>query len=803
MNLAGPIARPLVPLTLALIGGIASPAWGIDFSYRWAAGASLFILLGLGLAWFYGRSCRGLSLVLFWLIGLASYQLALNPPLPANHVCHLPADSAISLIGRIDQPPKALASGWRFELEADSWLGPQGWQATTGRVQVYAPLMPKALRVGERVAILVRLRPVENFLNPGSFDRRRFLARQQIFTAATLKESQHLVRLAPSREPWWPSQWIIRFRARATDFLEQQPQPSRALFKALLLGDQGEITPEMRQAFSRTGTSHLIAISGLHLGMVAAVAFGLFFWLLRRSVWLLLRVNAIKIAALAAIIPVWGYGLIAGGSPATQRAEIMILVYLLLVLLDRHRDLYSALALAALVILTLSPLTLFTVSFQLSFISVLGLIYLTPKWAPSLKAWWYEGELPRGLRRRLAFWIGDALAASGAATLATLPLVAASFNLVPTYGVLVNLVAIPLFSTLTVPLGLAALVLLPWSSGLAQPLISLGNLLLKAGIWVIFQGARLPLSSLTVPTPTPLQIGAFYLLVFGLFPRRRNFWSWASVGLSALLLMGSIGYQALSLRIKSNLEITSLDTRGEMAALATLPGGTRMVISGGVPTCGDFARGSRSLLTSFLHYCQVSQVDYLVALATTRQNAGTLLTVAQNFTLGQFWYEGGRVPDPAFWELRNMLGDQRLPVLNLAIKPPPAEIQGIEIRLFQESRWPGGRSHGPVVLQLGYKNQRLLFIPPARREWLGRLADFGTALASEVVWAPRRLTDSKFWGTLLPYLHPQVVVVSGGSGEKEPGKQDGLGTIKWYYTDQGAVTAVVSDSGLTMRQWRP
>ncbi|MFP3869013.1 MAG: ComEC/Rec2 family competence protein [Desulfobacteraceae bacterium] len=803
MNLSGPLARPLVSLTLALIGGIASPAWGLRLPWFGAAGAALFVLLGMGLAWLYGRSCRWLSLVLFWLIGMASYQLALTPPLPPHHVYHLPTDAAISLIGRVDRPPKTLASGCGFELSADSWFSPQGWQPTSGRVQVYAPVLPEPLRVGGRVALQVKLRPVENFHNPSSFNRQRYLARQNIFTLATLRESQHLIRLAPVRKPWRGGHWVARFRARATDFLEQQPQPCRALYKALLLGNQGEISPEMRRWFSRTGTSHLLAISGLHLGMVAAVGFGLFFWLLRRSVWLLLRVNAFKIATLAAIIPVWGYGLIAGGSPATQRAEIMILVYLILVLLDRHRDLYSALALAALVILVLSPLTLFTLSFQLSFISVLGLIYLIPKWMASFKDWWNRGELPSGFRRRLAFWGGDALAASGAATLATYPLVAASFNLVPTYGVLVNLVAIPLFSILALPLGLTALVFLPLSSALAQVLIYLGSWPLKSGLWVISHIARLPLAALTVPTPTPLQIGAFYLVVLGLFPRQRNSWSWAGVGLGILLLAGSIGYHTLSLRTTSNLEIISLDTRGETAALATLPGGTRMVISAGAPTFRGYSGSPRSLLTSFLHYSQVMQVDYLVSLATTRQNASTLLAVAQNFILGQFWYEGRRVPDPAFWEFRNMLGDRRMPVLNLSIHSSPAQIQRVDVKPFQQSRGPGSRRYGPVVLQLVYKNQRLLFIPPGRLEWVEGLADWGPALASEVVWVPRRVTESQYWGTLLSCLCPQAVVVTGGSGKTEPVTPDKTGNIEWYYTSRGAVTAVISGSGITLQQWSP
>ena len=123
----------------------------------------------------------------------------------------------------------------------------------------------------------------------------------------------------------------------------------------MLLGDQGEITPEMRQNFARTGTSHLLVINGLHLGMVAVVTYFLSFWLLRRFPRLLLRINAVKIATLLAAIPVVFYAWVAGGSPSTQRAEVMVLAYLLLVFLGRPGEVWSALALAALIILSLSP----------------------------------------------------------------------------------------------------------------------------------------------------------------------------------------------------------------------------------------------------------------------------------------------------------------------------------------------------------------------------------------------------------------------------------------------------------------
>lgn len=803
MNPPGPVARPLVPLTLALMGGIASPALGLNLHAGGVTAAACLVLGAVGVLWWRGRSPFWLSFGLFWLVGVGLYQYALQPPLPPHHVAHLPQDTSITLIGTIDQPPESQAERLRFDLAANSWLSPQGWQPATGKVRVYAPLLSVPLTLRDRVALRVKLHPVENRRNPGSFNRQRFLARQQIYTLATLTDAQHLVRMAGNAELSWGTGVVERIRPRALRFLEQQPQPSRALYKALLLGDRREITPEIREWFSRTGTSHLLAISGLHLGMVAAMAFWLGFWLLRRSAWLLLRINAVKLATLLAIIPVWGYGLLAGGSPATQRAEIMILVYLLLVLLDRHRDLYNALALAALVILLISPLTLFSLSFQLSFLSVVGLTYLVPKWMPSLKSWWLTGETPAQGWRRLPLWGVEALAICTAATLATLPLVAASFNLIPAYGIVVNLLAIPLVSSLALPLGLGALAALPWFPELARIFLTLGSYPLEWGLQVIAGAARLPYAALTVPTPTLVQIGAYYVLLICLFPPRRTAWSWGGVGLAVVLLVGSLGYPTLSMRLAPHLEVTGLDTPGEMAALVTFPRGAQMVVSAGAPTYQDYPTHRRRIIASYLHYRQIRRVDYLVALASSARNAPSLLAITRNFDLGQFWYEGGRVPAPAFWELKNWLGDRQLPVLNLALTAPPGEIQEVAVKVFQPPGEIGDRPSGPVALQLIYQGQRLMFLPPGRREWQKRLLTYGPRLACEVAWVGSEIKQSKLWQALLTLLNPRIVVVTGSGEVSQSDSRNDPGNRGVYFTGQGAVTVAVTGSRLTIHQWSP
>ena len=147
------------------------------------------------------------------------------------------------------------------------------------------------------------------------------------------------------------------------------------MLKALVMGDASGIPPDVRQAFTRTGTSHILAISGLHISLVATAAFAIFRWGLCRVPWLLRRAWTRKGAALLTLVPVAGYALVAGFSPSTQRALIMVAVFLTAFLVERETDLKNSLALAALAILVVHPPSLFSVSFQLSFAAVFAIVY--------------------------------------------------------------------------------------------------------------------------------------------------------------------------------------------------------------------------------------------------------------------------------------------------------------------------------------------------------------------------------------------------------------------------------------------
>ncbi len=777
------VARPLIPLTSALALGVAGAAWGFSFSDPWQAVGLGALLATLILIWLTKPIARLVPLALFWLLGLALARQALHPAFPPHHVTQLPQEQEISLRGRVYLPPQVQEGRVRLFVEAEAWRSPQGWQPATGNLLLTTSSPAPALGEGGEVVVRTALRAFRNPLNPGDFQRSRYWASQEVFREAWLKDPADLVVLASGMPPSLRD----RLREGLRRLLAPMERIPRALYLALILGEQGEISQQMRQAFSRTGTTHILSISGLHLGMLAGLGFVVSFWLLRRFPWLLLRLNAVKLATVLAAPPVVAYAWVAGGSPATQRSEIMILAYLFLVLVGRPREAPSALALAALLILVCSPLLLFTLSFQLSFLSVAALLYFLPRWAAvpdqegrSLSQWQRWGN--RGI-----YWVKGALLSSLAATLATAPLVAASFHLVSTLGILVNLAAIPLMNGLAVPLGLLALAAQSLHlTPLAQAFLYLGQFPLNAAYAAISWAAALPGSSVVLPTPSWLQIGLFYALALLLFLFRRNAATWGgAVAASALLV---ITVAAPLQRTSQVCELTVLDSFSGLSGVLVTPDDRRLAVSAGWPAWPGREGGSMGPLPGYLHWRQFRRLDAVLAPSLTSRNAPELLRVAQEFRLQESWLAGGDRGGEVI-ALRNFLGDQGRPAHSLRRGEAPAALGEANLAYYELKK-------GGVALGLTYAGRRVALFPPAGLDGSGleQVAAQGPWAALVVPCQPRRE-----W---LTALQPQWVVIYGRP-EKSPAGRPSPQEDRFLYAQQGAVTLKLTSQGLTVSQWRP
>ncbi|GAB5468991.1 MAG: ComEC/Rec2 family competence protein [Rhodospirillales bacterium] len=308
------------------------------------------------------------------------------------------------------------------------------------------------------------------------------------------------------------------------------PPDEAGVAEALLTGQRAGIAPAMQEAYRASGLAHLLAISGLHVGLIA----GLFFLglraLLALSPWLALHWPIKKIAALVTALLLPFYLPMVGASVPTQRACLMALVVLIAVLLDRRAISLRLVACAALVVLAWSPEVLLGASFQLSFAAVTALVAVYETWRARRRGW----EADEGLPRRLLFYLLGVLTTSLIAGLATAPFAAYHFHRLALYGLFANLMAVPLTAFWIMPWCLLVYLLLPFGlEGLAFQPLSWGLALLNA---VAQETAALPGALIAVPAMPLWGLACFALGGLWLCLWRS---AWRFFGL-ALLLAGAL-----------------------------------------------------------------------------------------------------------------------------------------------------------------------------------------------------------------------------------------------------------------------
>ena len=399
---------------------------------------------------------------------------------------------------------------------------PGDWRITVSDVQLAATRsdIPAVTRVrlvlrgqsdmpplGTRVRLRARLMPPQAPVSPGGFDFRRWAYFAELGAVGFAVGDVVIVRSAVEQTGLMA---VDGLRLRIADRLRRAMSTTAGpVAAALLVGDRSGLDPETVEAFRASGLAHLLAISGLHMGMVAGMLFVATRFLLSCVPALALRHPIKKWAALVALSGSGIYLLLAGAPVPTQRAFVMTGLVLLGVVLDREAVTLRLVALAACIVLLLTPEVLTGPSFQLSFAAVVALVAVYEAWRAHRRRRMGGEE-----RRFTVIWriVGYALgvaATSAIAGAATAPFTAFHFQAVAPGGLLANLLAVPLTGFVTMPAGLAAGVLM--TVGAEAPALTVMEVGITATLAVAAGTVDLLGPALTVP---PMPIAAIGALAF-------------------------------------------------------------------------------------------------------------------------------------------------------------------------------------------------------------------------------------------------------------------------------------------------
>ncbi|MBR9982494.1 MAG: DNA internalization-related competence protein ComEC/Rec2, partial [Desulfatitalea sp.] len=519
----------------------------------------------------------------------------------------------------------------RFTMDVERLLQGTRQVEARGRIRVTARGAMADLNRDDKVVVLGHLRAVRSFCNPGGFNYERYMALQGLH-ARLNTEARHIRREAAP--PGWPAR-LDRFRLglgqQMETALERYPPVTAQLLKALTLGDRDALPADLRERFQRAGVSHVLAISGLHIGMVAAVVFALVFRLLAWIPPLCQNGWVRRYAALLTLGPVIGYGLLAGLSPSTQRALLMVTVFLATFWVGRPHNWLNVLAVAALLILLASPPALTRISFQLSFAAVLAIllgmsVLPIPPPAPTHR-WWQRAAL-RG---------AALMGVSVLAILGTAPLVMRHFNQITWVGPLTNLAVVPLVGLVVVPAGLLGVLCAPVSLTLGALFWHVAGLGLLVGMWIIERVARWPWVATTMVTPSVLEMVLFYLLLAVVLHWKKR--TVRVAGLAVVIVVG--GMDALYWYQRrfggQRISVTAVDVGQGSANLLRLPGGMTVLVDGGGFSDNAYFDVGRQILAPLLLHEKIKTVDLVILTHPDSDHLNGLLHIVRHFRVREIW----------------------------------------------------------------------------------------------------------------------------------------------------------------------
>ncbi len=730
--------RPLILFSLSLIFGIVCT--NITHSYLFAV-LSCFVLALILFAFFNrkeGSTFVLIGMILFYLTGAVYYLYTYNQNM---YKFNEYAGKSVVIKGYIDSAPDIKESRITYLLkveEIDVKGEPELRRKIKGKIQLSMKPenLPDLLEYGREIIVSGKLNIPKGRTNPGGFDYRSYLCHSGV--SATLFATERSIHPQDNIKGNLLVKAGLAIRERIVRVINQSLPPQQAgLLNGMLIGYREGLSEEVEDVFSKSGLTHIMAVSGANIAFI-----------MLPLVFIFKKLRFKKTASNIIIIGILiMFTFITGFEPSVLRAVIMAIVVLVGQIIMRETEIFTSIAFASIALLLYNPGSLFNIGFQLSFAATISLVLFYK----NIKSMINFSFIPE--------FVADVLASTLAAQAGVLPITVFYFNKISLVSILSNLIVVPVVEFITI-LGALMAVLGQVHIGLSIILGYCNNALLSFVLFATKVTAELPYSVVTVSTPSVLLIILYYAAIVYFLWYRPNHEVKLHYKYYVLAGAFTITVIMLNLFLPKGMEVVFLDVgQGDCAFIKTQAGKT-VLIDGGPEYAGE------NTVVPFLLDNGVSKLDLVILSHGHDDHVKGVIPVFDYFTVDNIV-----IPDTVIEErlidVQKIAENKKIPIEGCE----KGDVITLDSKTYIEVLHPkegayiveSSQNNNSLVLRLCYGDVKILFTGDIEKEAEALLVKDMADLDADVLKTAHHGSSTSSTEEFIDRVMPAVAVISVGN----------------------------------------
>ncbi|RMF93739.1 MAG: DNA internalization-related competence protein ComEC/Rec2, partial [Candidatus Schekmanbacteria bacterium] len=747
---------------------------------------SLFlILVFLIFSFFFDRILflKFLSIALSFYTGIFAFYLDNKRTTLIGATDIIPPDSIIAVTGEVVSIPEIKKGKTSFILMPEKIrLGPK-YYTRSGKIKVYVKDVIDDIDYGEIVQLTGKVLPVRSFKNFNTFDYEEFLkdkgielnlyVQSSLFVKRTFKKKFSFSAIVSSiRE-----EWIKVIRSNLSS-------PYSDLCAGILLGARNLIPENIKNSFIKSGTYHLFAISGFHIGIVSVFIFYLF---------RLLRFDRKKSSALSILFVIL-YSFVAGMGNSVLRAMIMAICFFVSIIIERERDLNNSLFIALFILLLINPSGLFDAGLLLTFLAAFSIINTAPFFYEKLS--FVPFKYFRGL-----------IAGTISAQIGIIPVLAYFFNYLSPIGVISNIISVPIASASFI-WGLVCFFSAFLSMKIGSIFFGLQELFLYLLFTIVDYFSSFKFSYINIKSPNFVSIFLYYLIFSSLFLRGFKKIKSVLVPLSIFLLVSATIYANAGFIKPNRLTATFLDVGEGEAAVFETPNGRAFLVDTGGTFDNSFDIGEKVVASALLKN-GISRLDAVFITHPHPDHINGLISLMNKLRISQI-YMCGCFSEKEYLVIRDIKREAKklgIPVSEI-LSGFEKDFDNVKVKvIFPKKRDCDEKvsniNNLSLVMFVNYLDKKILLTGDIERDAIEKILSRNDDISADIIKVPHHGGKSSAIKKFYARSGAKYAIISAGykNNFNHPSQEiieilDSL-KMKFFRTDlDGAIRVSIDNSGI-------